>query len=165
MTSKPFVIVGAVAAWLTVVAAHAQPARPATSGKALLALVVSPTSCSVARQNGQCQFVIGAATGGGFSGQVTGNLTVSPPTALGNISLSAGTAPLEVNFSLSAIQQTPGACPPSKTGAVYCFTIRTSPNNTGSGTLFWGVTLTPISPNAFVPLDPPPSQTITVTIN
>ncbi len=44
---------------------------------AQLTLTVSQTSCTVPRQNGTCQFVIGAVAGGGFGGQVTGNLTVS----------------------------------------------------------------------------------------
>ncbi len=78
--------------------------------------------------------------------------------------MTEGTNSLSKDFTLSAGQQTPGTCTPGAGDTSYCYTITTSSENTGSGSLMYVVSLTPTSGNTVVAPSTPGSKIVTVTV-
>ncbi|HTS65611.1 MAG TPA: hypothetical protein VMH28_26495 [Candidatus Acidoferrales bacterium] len=134
--------------------------------QAVLTLLLSQTSCSIARSGGQagtCQFVFGASAGPGFSGTVTGYVGVAQPFNPDNILLvpGQGDQAKSQQFTLAAGGTTSGTCnPPSNP---YCFTVTTASGNVNSGTLTYTVTLSP-GADATIATGTPGSKPVTVTV-
>ena len=106
---------------------------------ASVSLTVGSTGgCTLHLQNSTCNFVVGAYAGGGFTGTVSGSITVSAPQNPNGVMLSNGSGSQDYPFTLSAGQSTSGTCnnPPS-----FCFVVTTDAANHNTGTLTYGVTL------------------------
>ena len=117
---------------------------------ATLQLTVNQTSCTVPRQNGTCQFVVGAQANGGWNGTVSGTISVSGAGNPNSVLLSAGTAGINPSFTLSALGATQGTCSPP---SAFCFTMTSDPNNQNAGTVIYSVILNNST-------DSPPTYTV-----
>ena len=109
---------------------------------AAVSLYVSPLACTLHETNSTCTFVTDAVAGGGFTGSVTGTVTVTPLSNVNNVTLSQGStaAPSPFSFSLTAGTSTSGHCDgiPSM-----CYTVTTAVDNSHLGDLVYRVTLDP----------------------
>jgi len=103
-------------------------------------LSVSSTSLTVARQNGTATFTVDASASGGFTGTISGSITVSQPSNPNQVVLDVGSGSQTYNFTLSSGQSTSGTC---NVPATNCFTITTSAQNQQSGNLVYTVTIDP----------------------
>ena len=98
-----------------------------------VSLTVGTPSCTTLHlTDSTCNFVVGAYAGSGFTGQVTGTITVSAPENPNNVSLANGSGGQDYPFSLSAGGTTNGTC---NSPATFCFTVTTSHTNTNTGSL------------------------------
>jgi len=100
-------------------------------------LIVTPTNLTVERRDGAISFRVDAAASEGFSGTVSGTLTVAQPSNPSGVVLTKGYESKTFPFVLAAGQKTSDTSPP-QTGT---FMIRTSPTNPTSGTLTYTITV------------------------
>jgi hypothetical protein len=102
-------------------------------------LIVSLTRLTVERRNGSISFRVDASASEGFSGTISGTITVPEPSNFSGVELTAGSDSKTFPFRLAAGQKTSDTKPP-QTGT---FTVSTSSTNPTSGTLIYFVTVDP----------------------
>ena len=81
-----------------------------------VALVVNMTELTVNRQDGRIQFQVDAMASEGFTGTISGTITVSQPTNPSGVHLTKGSDSKTFKFTLAAGQKTWKTTPP-QTGA------------------------------------------------
>lgn len=118
-------------------------------------LVVKPTELTVNKEDGRITFQVDAKASEGFTGTISGTLTVSQPINGTGIHLTQGSDSKTFKFTLAASQKTWETTPP-QTGT---FTVSTSPTNPAAGTVTYVVTVDPS--NQFKAKDSP--QMVRVT--
>jgi hypothetical protein len=114
----------------------AQTSRPDEKPVVLLNVKKKLT---IERQNGTISIIVDATVNGGFSGTISGTMSVSGPVNPSGVVLSAGSNGQAFPFTLSAGERTSATHPP-QTGI---FTIKTSPGNPTSGTVMYTVAIDP----------------------
>ena len=116
-----------------------QPAAGAVGDKPVVRLTVNLNQLTIEKQSGTISFVVDAAASSGFTGTLSGTITVSAPVNPSGVKLTDGLAPKTFPFTVAAGQKTSDTKPP-QTGT---FKIATSPKNDQSGTLTYTVYIDP----------------------
>lgn len=109
-----------------------------------LAVLPSPgtrlDNVTIARSGGRASLLIAASASGGFSGTVSGTVTVSEPINADKVGLAEGTRAQTYPFTLGPGEATPASCSaPVKN----CFIIVTSASNNHAGEVFYTITVDP----------------------
>jgi hypothetical protein len=122
--------------------------EPGRTARPEVTLMVRPLSLKLAQRQGAGSFTVDATASGGFSGTISGSITVSEPVNGDRIKLMAGAGPKTFAFRLGAGQNVSGAQPNSS----LIFKVETSPSNDRGGVLVYTVSLDPS--NQFTTTDP-----------
>jgi hypothetical protein len=116
---------------------------PQTGGagpvKAEVSLILSADTLDILRKNGKTYFRVDALASEGFSGTVSGSITVPQASNPDQVELTDGFESKTFQFTLAAGQRISDTQSPEN----LAFTIRTSPTNPTNGTLQYAVTLNP----------------------
>ena len=110
-----------------------------TQQKPVVTLRVSQEQIDLLRKNGNVSFEVDASASQGYSGTVSGTISVSEPSNPDRVDLVAGDKSKEFFFALAAGQKMSD----TQSSEERTFRISTSPANPTNGTLHWAVTLNP----------------------
>jgi hypothetical protein len=122
-------------------------------------LTVSTTGFHLGQQGQTGQFYANATVTGGFTGTISGTITISQPVNGNSILLDQGGSAQSYSFTLTPGGSTSNTC---SAPSVNCFTVMTDPANPNTGTLTYTVSVDPSSQFAVNGSSSPKQVVVTV---